>query len=85
MSQRAVETVLGRLITDGQFRAAFFEEPTEVCQAAGVDLSGTELQALLRVDEDVLRELAAGLHPRLWREQSAGESDQVRKSVGSSR
>jgi len=67
MSQRAVETVLGRLITDGQFREAFFEEPTDVCEEAGVDLSGVELQALLRVDEDVLRAFAAGLHPRLAR------------------
>jgi len=74
MSQRAVETVLGRLITDHQFRSAFFEEPAEVCREAGVDLSGTELQALLRMDEDVLRAFAAGIHPRLWRGEPLGES-----------
>ena len=68
MSQRAVERVLGRLVTDGRFRNDFFEEPAQACANEGLDLSRTEMQALLRVDENVLKAFAAAVDPRIWRE-----------------
>lgn len=72
MSQRAVECVLGRLVTDGRFRSAFFEEPGRACADEEIDLSRTEMQALLRVDEDVLKAFAAGVDQRIWRDTPAG-------------
>jgi len=74
MSQRAVECVLGRLVTDGRFRSEFFEEPAHVCASAGLDLSLREMQALLRVDENVLRAFAAGVDRRIWRDACGVEA-----------
>lgn len=73
MSQRSVERVLGRLITDGRFRADFFEEPARALEGEGVELSQVEMQALLRIDEDLLVALAAGVDPRIWRERPADD------------
>jgi hypothetical protein len=73
MSQRSVERVLGRLITDSRFRSDFFEEPDRACADEGVELSSVEMQALLRIDENVLLAFAAGVDPRIWRDTSPGE------------
>ncbi len=73
MSQRSVESILGRLVTDGRFRNEFFEEPVRTSQGAGFDLSHTEMRALLRIDEDLLVALAAGVDARMWREHPLGD------------
>jgi len=73
MSQRSVEWVLGRLITDSRFRSDFFEEPDRVCTDEGVELSSVEMQALLRIDENVLLAFSAGVDPRIWRDKSPGD------------
>ena len=67
MSQLAVERVLGKLVTDAQFRAEFFGEPAGVCREYGLELTPVELAALRRVDETALRTLAAGLDPKIVR------------------
>ena len=57
MSHRAVQSVIGRLITDGVFRRRFEERAGDClarCGKRGVDLNKTEVAALIETD------------PRLW-------------------
>ncbi len=67
MSQLAVERVLGRLVTDAEFRNEFFVEPMGICQNHGLDLTPVELAALLRLDERALQTLADRLDPKIVR------------------
>jgi hypothetical protein len=67
MSQLAVERVLGRLLTDAEFRAEFLVEPANVCRHLGLDLTPVELMALSLVDEPALQRLAARLDPKIVR------------------
>jgi len=67
MSQLAVERVLGRLVTDADFRMEFFGEPASVCRDHGLDLTPVELAALVHVDERALYLLAAHLDPKIVR------------------
>jgi hypothetical protein len=67
MSQLAVERVLGRLVTDTDFRTEFFGEPANVCRDHGFELTPVELAALLHVDERALHILAAHLDPKIVR------------------
>lgn len=67
MSQRAVEAVLGRLITDVEFRSRFFADPTEVCRENDVVLTPRETSALLQVSVQALHGLTAKLDPKIVR------------------
>lgn len=67
MSQKAVEAVLGRLITDVAFRTRFFAEPAAVCVEDRVLLTARERAALLTLDRRALHELAARLDPKIVR------------------
>jgi hypothetical protein len=67
MSQRAVERVLGRLVTDADFRTEFFGEPMSVCRDYGLELTPVEFAALLQIDERALRTLAIHLDPKIVR------------------
>ena len=67
MSQRAVESALGRLITDATFRERFFAEPAAVCRHAGLDLTPEEVAALLPLDARTLEHFALRLDPKIVR------------------
>jgi hypothetical protein len=67
MSQLAVERVLGRLLTDPEFRNDFLEQPVGVCRDQGLDLTPVELAALSRIDARTLRALAVHLDPKIVR------------------
>lgn len=67
MSQRAVEQVLGKLVTDEEFRATFFENPALASIKAGAVLSPEELDALTAVPEPALADLARRLDGRICR------------------
>ena len=67
MSQQTVERVLGRLITDAEFRAKFFIEPAGVCRDYGLELTPVELGALAQVEEQALIGLATRLDPKIVR------------------
>lgn len=67
MSQRAVEAVLGRMITDGEFRARFCAAPLDVCRENALVLTPRETAALLRVDLVLLHEVAVRLDPQIVR------------------
>jgi hypothetical protein len=70
MSQRALESVLGRLITDVEFRQRFFKAPADVCRADAIALTPREQHALLRLDPVALQQMTDGLDPRIVRAAS---------------
>lgn len=67
MSQRAVESILGRLITDEEFRKEFFREPIETCRNNNWGVTPAELSALLGLDSEMLHEMAGALDPKIVR------------------
>lgn len=75
MSQKCVETVIGRLATDEAFRQRFHEDRMTVLTelvAEGARLTPVERRALLDLDASTLERFAEDLDPRiqkvcLWR------------------
>ena len=67
MSQRDVERVLGRLITDQGFRNEFFLTPDRATLRIGAVLTGDEIQALLCVPRASLVDLCSRLDDRICR------------------
>jgi hypothetical protein len=67
MSQAAVERILGKLVTDENFRARFLTDPIGTSFAAGLVLSRAELDALSRVPAEALRAFSASLDDRICR------------------
>lgn len=67
MSQRAVERAVGKLVTDEEFRTAFFRNPGAASLEAGLELTCAELTALLRIPRDAVAALCARLDDRICR------------------
>jgi hypothetical protein len=67
MSQRDVETLLGRLLTDGTFRRRFFSTPEEIISKEPLQLIPRELQAVLAMDAREIERFAYRLDPRIVR------------------
>jgi hypothetical protein len=67
MSQQAVERAIGKLLTDPAFRGRFFQDPAAASLCAGLDLSGTELDALTRISPRRLARFGASLDRRICR------------------
>ena len=70
MSQKTVQLVIGRLLTDEELRACFVERPRETLtelRDQGFDLSEDEMDALARSDAKVWPSMARRIHPRLQR------------------
>lgn len=68
MSQRNVEWVIGRLVTDEALRHQFLADPRRTLQeltGGGVELTMCELRALLCIDPRLLARLADAIDPRL--------------------
>ncbi len=68
MSQRTVEAVIGRLVTDEGFRRRFRAGPAAVIDelvASGIALTPVERQALLELDATACDEFADRVDPRL--------------------
>jgi hypothetical protein len=68
MSQKTVEIVLGKLVTDEEVRRRFRAAPLEVLESvrrAGCDLSAVETVALRSLDPAALERFALSLDPRL--------------------
>jgi ribosomally synthesized peptide len=78
VTQQAVERVLGKLLTDEEFRERFFVGPAEACWQAGLPVSLVELEALARLSRDELARFGASLDQRIsracldptWRERA---------------
>lgn len=68
MAQRIVEMLIGRLITDEEFRTEFLDDPERTLKALGergTDLSRTEVAALVDTDRTVWARTAEAIDPRL--------------------
>ena len=68
MAQRIVETVIGRLITDEEFRFRFMANPERTLLAlrdTGLDLSRTEIAALVGTNPSIWQRAADVIDPRL--------------------
>jgi hypothetical protein len=68
LSQRTIETLIGRLITDEHFRAEFQRHPQAtlaVLHERGLELNRTEIAALLNTDPNLWERTADALDPRL--------------------
>lgn len=75
MSQRNVERVIGKLVTDEAFRHRFAGDPRatlrELCESC-VELTVSELQALVSIDPGLLERFADAIDPRLQKTDLQG-------------
>ena len=70
MSQRNVELLIGRLLTDDELRVQFVRDPRDVIDAfmrQGWELTEGEAEALAATDTKTWAELAARIPSRLRR------------------
>lgn len=67
MNQQVVESVLGRLITDGDFRRSFFRSPVEACRSVAQELNEIEIDALSQLDPIALEAFSGCLDPTIVR------------------
>jgi hypothetical protein len=70
MSQRTIERVIGRLLTDEELRLQFTRSPRQTVaelSEQGSELSRVEAEALLAMDVRLWSDVAARIDPRLQR------------------
>jgi hypothetical protein len=70
MSQKTVQLVIGRLLTDDELRSRFVERPLETLtqlKDLGFELTLDEIDALVLSDPNVWPSMARRIHPRLQR------------------
>ena len=70
MSQKCVEVLLGKILTDDRFRDSFLPvRPSsfEVASGLGLEFTAVERSALARLDRHALELLARDLDPRIQR------------------
>jgi hypothetical protein len=77
LAQRIIKILIGRLITDEQFRAEFLGDPEStllrLCDH-GLVLSRTEFAALLDTDRTVWARTADAIDPRLQKASFRNEA-----------
>jgi hypothetical protein len=70
MSQRTVQLVIGRIVTDEAFRGRFIQQAAETLTDLldqGFELTAVEMDALLRTDRKAWDIMAKRIDPRLQR------------------
>jgi hypothetical protein len=80
MAHRTIELLIGRLITDEVFRAEFLDRPEATLlglRERGLDVSLTEIAALVATDPALWTRAADALDPRL---QKVGFQNEARNS-----
>ena len=68
MTQRSIEVVIGRLVTDEEFRDSFLADPHRTLAAlldAGMHLTQSEIAALVAIDSSLWSMIAERVDPRL--------------------
>jgi hypothetical protein len=76
MSQRDVEKLLGKILTDDDFRESFFpvgRHSFEFAAGHGLELTAVEQSALSSLRSRAFECLARSLDPRISRSSAAGE------------
>lgn len=76
MSQRNVERVIGRLVTDEGFRRRFAADPSEVLHEmmeTGCELTCLEQRAIVSIDPEVAAKFADAIDPRIQKVNSNDE------------
>ena len=77
MAQRIIEMLIGRLITDEEFRGEFLEDPENTLLALcerGLELSRTEIAALMNTDVTLWARTADAIDPRLQKASLKNEA-----------
>ena len=70
MSQKTVQSLIGQIVTDEELRLRFVRQPLETLTALreqGVDLTTSEIEALVETDRQLWNSTARRIHPRLQR------------------
>jgi hypothetical protein len=70
MSQKTVQLVIARLVTDEELRLQFLRDPVETLTAfrdQGFELTRDEVEALIQTDRELWAYAAGRIHPRLQR------------------
>ena len=68
MAQRSIEILIGRLITDEEFRTAYIDSPLVTLRtfiASGHELTGVEIHALNTIGPSLWGQIAERIDPRL--------------------
>ena len=68
--QRTVQLIIGQILTDEEFRAAFLERPADTLESLrdrGLDLTDVEVDALTKTDRRLWECGAEHVDPRLQR------------------
>ena len=73
MSQAAVESFLGRIITDSELRILAMRSPVAACQTLGLNLSAGEINCLKSLDYDLMDLIADTINGSICR--STGGKD----------
>ena len=76
MSQKTVQLLIGRLLTDEELRVRFVRQPLETLVALrdqGVELTRNEIEALVETDRKLWASAAERIHSRLQRCTLMGE------------
>ena len=77
VAQRVVEILIGRLITDEDFRSDFLADPENTLLALsdlGLELSRTEIAALVNTDPTLWARTAVRIDPRLQKASFKNET-----------
>jgi len=77
LAQRTIEMLIGRLVTDEQFRSEFLRNPEQTLLALcdrGLELSRTEIAALVSTDPAVWAQTADAIDPRLQKASLKNEA-----------
>jgi len=70
MSLRTVQVIVGRLVTDEEYRLKFLSDPIRALTTLrdqGVELTSAEIDALIRTDRTLWSDAAARIDPDLQR------------------
>ena len=70
MSLKTVQLIVGRLVTDEEYRLKFLSDPIGALTALrdqGVELTSAEIDALIRTDRTLWTDVAKRIDPHLQR------------------
>jgi hypothetical protein len=77
LAHRIIEMLIGRLIADEQFRTEFLNDPEKMLldlSERGLELSKTEMAALMATDPSLWARTADALDPRLQKASLKNEA-----------